>query len=178
MNLLPQSRDDPSPNYSLITTKTNKHVKLIYDSMKKNYTQLNTILLFIIIMVVSLNLGAQEYQKQVFRIKFNSSADTKLKTMKIQKSADGIVRTGFESVDRMSEKYGASSIKRVFPYAGKFEAKHQKYGLHLWYEVVVDPNADVRLAKEDYSKLSDISHSELILKNGTRSKPQLSKTAC
>ncbi len=124
-------------------------------------------------MAVSINLGAQEYQKQVFRIKFNQSADTKLKTMKIQKSADGIARTGFESVDRMSEKYGTSSIRRVFPYAGKFEAKHRKYGLHLWYEVVVDANADVRLAKEDYSKLSEISQSELILKKSNRDETTL-----
>ncbi len=29
MNILPQARDDPSHNHSLITNKTNKHIKLI-----------------------------------------------------------------------------------------------------------------------------------------------------
>ena len=54
-------------------------------------------------------------------------------------------------------------MRRVFPYAGKFEKKHQKHGLHLWYEVVVDKKSDVRIASQNYKKLSDVSHSELIL---------------
>jgi len=136
--------------------------------MEKHFTQLKTVLLFVIMIVASFNLGAQEFDKQTFRFKFEKSADAQLKTMKIQKSADGIARTGFESIDKMSEKYGASSIRRVFPYAGKFEAKHRKYGLHLWYEVVVDVKSDVRLAKEDYSKLSEVSYSELKLRKTNR----------
>ena len=32
----------------------------------------------------------------------------------------------------------ASSVKRVVPYSGKFEARHAKYGLDLYYEAEVD----------------------------------------
>ena len=33
---------------------------------------------------------------------------------------------------------GLPPARRVFPPAGKFEKRHRKYGLHLWYESVVD----------------------------------------
>ena len=33
---------------------------------------------------------------------------------------------------------GVSSLRRVFPYAGKFEARTREAGLHLWYEVRFD----------------------------------------
>jgi subtilisin family serine protease len=130
--------------------------------MKKQFTPLKTFLL-VVFMFAAFNINAQ-YKERVLRIKFTESADAKLKSMTIQKSADGIVRTGIESVDKMNEKYKASKMRRVFPYAGKFEAKHRKHGLHLWYEIVVKEGVDVRLAKDDYSKASDVKMSELLYK--------------
>lgn len=135
--------------------------------MKKHLIKFKAILFLIIILAASFGLNAQDYQKRVFRFKFTKTSEARLSTMKIQKSADGIVRTGFASIDKLSEKYGVSNMRRVFPYAGKFEAKHQKYGLHLWYEVVIDEKFDVRIASQDYYKLSEVSFGELVL-NKTR----------
>jgi len=127
--------------------------------MEKHFTQFKTLLLLFIMLAVSFSINGQ-FDKKVLRIKFTESTNTKLKSMVIQKSADGVVRTGIESVDRISEKYKASNMKRVFPHAGKFEAKHRKYGLHLWYEVTIE-GADVRLAKDDYAKAGEVKFTEL-----------------
>ena len=130
--------------------------------MEKHFTQFKTLLLLMILMIASFSLDAQDHR--IVRIKFTKSTDAKLQSMKIQKGADGVVRTGIESVDKVSEKYKVSNMRRVFPHAGKFEAKHRKYGLHLWYEVVVKEGVDIRLAKDDYSKAGEVNISELIVK--------------
>ena len=45
------------------------------------------------------------------------------------------VTTGVTQLDRVAQKVKAVSMKRVFPYAGKDEAKHKDAGLDLWYDV-------------------------------------------
>ncbi len=132
--------------------------------MNKLLIKFKVILFLVIILAATVELSAQKnYKERVFRIKFTESSEAQLNTMSIQKSADGIVRTGIASIDRLSQKYGASNMRRVFPYAGKFEEKHKKHGLHLWYEIVIDKKSDVRVASQEYHKLTNVSVSELIL---------------
>lgn len=45
------------------------------------------------------------------------------------------VQTGVTPLDRVNQKVKAVSMTRVFPYAGKDEAKHKAAGLDLWYDV-------------------------------------------
>ncbi len=45
-------------------------------------------------------------------------------------------KAGVKTVDLSS--LGTYSIIRSFPDAGRFEARHRRYGLHLWYEVFFD----------------------------------------
>ena len=51
------------------------------------------------------------------------------------------VQTGVARLDRANQQVRAVSMKRVFPYAGKDEAKHKKYGLDLWYDVTYEASA-------------------------------------
>ena len=60
------------------------------------------------------------------------------------KSAAKYVTTGVKQLDAMASKVHAVSMKRVFPYAGKNEAKHHKYGLDQWYDITFD-NAEMSL---------------------------------
>ena len=48
------------------------------------------------------------------------------------------VTTGVAQLDRVAQKVKAVRMKRVFPYAGKDEAKHQAAGLDLWYDVTYE----------------------------------------
>lgn len=135
--------------------------------MKKHFTQFKALMFLIIIMIASIQLSAQDYEKKVFRFKFNKTEEARLSSMKLKKGTDGIVRTGITSVDQLSEKFNASSIRRVFPHAGKYEAKHQKYGLHLWYEVVIDKKVDALEAAKEYGNLQEVSIAEPVY-NKTR----------
>ena len=45
------------------------------------------------------------------------------------------VKTGITQIDRVSQQVKAVRMTRVFPYAGKDEARHKEAGLDLWYDI-------------------------------------------
>ena len=47
-----------------------------------------------------------------------------------------------EAVNRI----GGMRMERLFPYAGKFEARTRKAGLHLWYKIYFDEEVNLDLA--------------------------------
>ena len=58
-------------------------------------------------------------------------------------------RTFSAAVSVATAVAGLPPARRVFPPAGKFEKRHRKHGLHLWYESIVDasdPAADAAVA--------------------------------
>ena len=63
--------------------------------------------------------------------------ETRLRTLNKTSSDTSVLNTGIKSFDLINRRYRASSMRRVFPDAGEYEAKHRRYGLHLWYEVVI-----------------------------------------
>jgi len=67
----------------------------------------------------------------ILRIKFKETKAKFIQKAKLSKSVNGYVKIGDKALDAAMEKSKAYDIKRVFRDAGKFEAKHQKYGLHL-----------------------------------------------
>lgn len=115
-----------------------------------------------VVLISTSSFSQQGVKKGSLRIKFSETQAAKLNKMQLSKSADGIVRTGFTAVDVLNEKHKATTLKRVFPDAGKFEKKHRKYGLHLWYEVVVDEKTNIHKASDDYKNLAEISTAEPI----------------
>ncbi len=46
--------------------------------------------------------------------------------------------TSISNIDSVLNSIGATSFKRTFPYCGKFEARTQAEGLHLWYDIKYD----------------------------------------
>ena len=63
---------------------------------------------------------------------------------------------GLNNLDKISNQIGISKIKRVFPFSPKFEAKHRKYGLHLWYEVQFDSLKTTKDIIQQYKGLVEI----------------------
>lgn len=43
-----------------------------------------------------------------------------------------------EAIDAYVAKIGAKTMKRVFPYAGKYEGRTRRAGLHRWYDIEFD----------------------------------------
>ncbi len=67
-----------------------------------------------------------------------------------------IVETGIRRLDDLNRKYGVKSIRRVFPFSLRFEEKHRKYGLHLWYELEYDGDTDPRAMAGEYARLEEV----------------------
>lgn len=90
------------------------------------------------------------------RLKFKQEALSKAKGLKVAEDKIGTKEIGLQNVDRVSKQIGIKRIKRVFPFSPKFEAKHRKYGLHLWYEVEFDDKKSVKDVIRQYEGISDI----------------------
>lgn len=94
------------------------------------------------------------------RIKLNSQSATAVQLT----SANGIAQMGISGIDDLAAKLGATKIERVFPPAGKFEARSRKHGLHLWYNVYFDENIPLTRAAFDLKQLPEIELIEPIRK--------------
>lgn len=68
--------------------------------------------------------------------------------------------TAFPRLDSIVKRLGATSMERLFPPAGKFEARTRAAGLHRWYIVRFDKNIPVTKAGKDLSQLPEIEYTE------------------
>ncbi|WP_158281393.1 S8 family serine peptidase [Sediminitomix flava] len=112
------------------------------------------------------SVWAQEYKngvKQgVVRVKFKPQIGAMLNSMKVTVSG-GQVQTGIQAFDAASTTLSVSSMKRVFPYSAKHDAKHRKHGLHLWYEVTYNSNVSPLQAVTAYAKTNEVAMAEPVL---------------
>ena len=74
----------------------------------------------------------------------------------------GMITTGIQELDRVNKAYSVTEMKRVFPYSAKYEGKHMKHGLHLWYELTVTSKATSLEVVKAYSKLQAVAIAEPI----------------
>ncbi|MDA3890511.1 MAG: S8 family serine peptidase [Salinivirgaceae bacterium] len=83
-----------------------------------------------------------------FKVKFSENSSKSLSSIQSnpQKTKSGIVLTGISSIDALNEQYQVMNLKRVFPNAGKFEEKHEQFGLHLWYEFEIAESKSVEIS--------------------------------
>ncbi len=83
----------------------------------------------------------------------------------------GMVVTGIRSLDELNRRNGIKRMERVFPFSLKFEARHRKYNLHLWYELDFDERLAPRALADEYSKLPEVEIAkplyEKVLLDGT-----------
>jgi len=105
----------------------------------------------------------QNVQKGVLRVKVTEAYAASLH----QQTANGrqafnMLATGSAKFNEANARFKATRMKRVFPDAGKFEAKHRKHGLHLWYEVQIDTTASVTTAREAYRSVPEFQIAEPI----------------
>ena len=68
----------------------------------------------------------------------------------------GNVVTKSSELNSIKELLGVKSMTRVFPDAGKFEARTREAGLHRWYKVVYDDEVPVTKASADLESLSGV----------------------
>ncbi|MFK7952472.1 MAG: S8 family serine peptidase, partial [Ekhidna sp.] len=116
-------------------------------------------------LILSLSINSQDLNNNTLsnaiRVKFENSISLPASQNNFV-SAQGNLKIGSQTVDQLNQKFHATNMKRVFPYAGKFEEKHRKYGLHLWYDIFTEPGVTVEELKAQYESLQDVSIAEPI----------------
>ncbi len=136
------------------------NTNIAFKAIRRCYLIITTIFLSLTTSFAQGNLG---YQAGAINVKFEKSFTNSLDAMAVSRSSQGgIIQTGFPSLDNLNQTYKAVSMERIFPHGGKFEAKHRKHGLHLWYRVKFDNSKDVIAAKSAYSKLAYVKMAEPI----------------
>lgn len=114
----------------------------------------------IIIFLFSQITMAQDAVQGVVRVKVSETLAARLEQAGTARSATGELTTGVASLDNLNRQFRARQMTRVFPDAGKFEARHRKHGLHLWYEVRVDKGIPLAQAVQSYQTDQHILRAE------------------
>jgi len=141
-------------------------------SSMKNFT-------FFIVLLLIFQVGfaqkravnSEGLYKGVIRVKFSETIQAKVdvfsenleKGHKLKaRPQDGYVVTNMRAVDKLNEKFTAYKMKRGFRDAGKHEAKHRKFGLHLWYDIEFNSSTPVKQLISQYSNITEISMAQAI----------------
>ncbi len=80
------------------------------------------------------------YHSGVVRVKLQPELASRMQTatlptVQTKGVQSSFLRTGITAFDRVSQKAKAVKMTRVFPEAGKYEARHKEFGLDLWYTI-------------------------------------------
>lgn len=100
-------------------------------------------------------------EKEFIRIKVSENFTNKFQNT--ARSLSGSLVTGDRDFDAVSERYEIIEARRVFPHAAKFEKAHEKFGLHLWYEVRLGlrgKETDTQELLEVFKNIPGVSHAE------------------
>lgn len=89
-----------------------------------------------------------------------SSIETQLKSFNLSASDTSGLKIGIKSLDKINKTFKATNMRRLFPDAGKYEKKHRKYGLHLWYEIILPEDENPEEAAKIYGSDEHILISE------------------
>lgn len=77
--------------------------------------------------------------------------------------SNGTVKaTGVKSSDDILSGLAVKSMKRTFPYAGKFEARTRAEGLHLWWDITFDTAVPLTKAENGISGIEGVEIIERI----------------
>src|SRR5688572_6268849 len=109
--------------------------------MSKHYKSMVRAFFLISIMLLSrAPLWSQTspiFEEGKLHVMLSEAAAQSLETKELSRDPTGIVISGLPELDHFNRLYKVQGFTRVFPYAGKHEERHRRYGLHLWYELTM-----------------------------------------
>lgn len=122
--------------------------------MRNSTKHLLLLIAFVMFSVIA-HASSPQPRKGIVRIKLQPQVALQMgNTPRIQ--ANGVLTTGITPLDIAAEKVGAKSIRRVFPYAPKYEAQMAKFGLDRWYEVTFDESVNPREAARIFKETAGV----------------------
>lgn len=88
------------------------------------------------------------------------------------RSIGNTVTTGVKVLDRAASSLKIERMERTFPYAGKFEERTRKEGLHLWYNVWFSKETSATRAATEVAFLDGIETAVPVPKIVSRATPE------
>lgn len=120
--------------------------------------------MFLLVGILLNHLGVAQdrpdMEKGHIRIKLNEVASQQLQSAPMAYSVSGVVRTSISSIDQVNKKYGVYRMERTFPEDPRYEARHRKYGLHLWYDVYFDAKKPSTSIVQEFSGKRELLKAE------------------
>ena len=90
----------------------------------------------------------------MIRIKFDAEAGEAIAANLA--SAGTRAFSGISPLESLHDNLNIISIKRTFPYAGRFEERTRKAGMHLWYDVYFEEGVTVTRAANEFNGLKGV----------------------
>nr|WP_319399745.1 S8 family serine peptidase [uncultured Carboxylicivirga sp.] len=129
-------------------------------------TYLKSLVCFCFISIITVSVAGQQptvYKNGVlqseFKVKLKREVSLSSAGLK-STQANGYSTVGLTGVDKLNFQFEAISFERLFPYSAKFNARHQKHGLHLWYKVRIQADADIADVLRAYADVAEIEYAE------------------
>lgn len=102
----------------------------------------------------------QENEPGLLYIKLSPQGETRLQGME----SGSVLMADFTAPGSIVQHLGATKMERLFPPAGRFEARTRAAGLHRWYIVHFNKNIPVTRAGNDFTRLPEIEYAEPVQK--------------
>ncbi len=102
-------------------------------------------------------------EQGIIRIKFNRTLESVVDNMQLRSNADGSVGFGIPAIDQLNQQFGVVSVGKTFSNAledSRFTDRHRQWGFHLWFELHVPANTDIRAMVMAYAGKNEIEVAE------------------
>lgn len=120
---------------------------------------LSLLLLTFTVLTLQAQSEGRYYYENVIRVKFDEASVNNIALS----AENGVALSGVNSVDMLNMQFNAVSMKRVISDGGKFKARREAFGLHRWYEIRFNGNADVPTLVSAYESDSNVEIAEAVL---------------
>ena len=106
--------------------------------------------------------AAMTPRKGVLRVKLQPEVAAQIgNTPRMQTM--GNVATGVSPFDASAQKVRVASIRRVFPYSAKYEARHAEFGLDRWFEITFDESIAPEQARQVFSETPGVQIAHTVI---------------
>ncbi|WP_044201906.1 S8 family serine peptidase [Flammeovirga sp. OC4] len=125
------------------------------------FKSISKLIVFTVYFLVGTTVGQEIYAQksidssvipQVVRVKLKPDAERAFLTLQQSNRSDGTLQMGQATLDEIYVNHNVLQMKRVFPYSQKFEERHRKHGLHLWYEFTYSTNQNPEIVAQSFKK--------------------------
>ncbi|MDO4692739.1 MAG: S8 family serine peptidase [Porphyromonadaceae bacterium] len=97
--------------------------------------------------------GSEHTLPYVIRLRFSPEGGRQIEQLL---ASDNPKQVDLQSVPLL-KALSATHLERVFPYAGKYEERTRREGLHLWYDITLDETLSLAEAREARQKAMEVA---------------------